>query len=46
MFSLEDLLGQEQGSAAVQQISQSAGLDQSTTISIIQNAQPTILGGL
>ena len=46
MFSLEDLLGQEKGSAAVQQISQSVGLDQSTTSSIIQNALPTILGGL
>ena len=46
MFSLEDLLGQEQGSAAVQQISETAGLDPSTTSSVIQTALPAILGGL
>lgn len=46
MFSLQDLLGQEQGSAAVDQISQTAGLDPSTTSSVIQTALPTILGGL
>lgn len=46
MFSLEDLLGQEQGSTAVQQISQTAGLDASTTSSVIQTALPAILGGL
>ena len=46
MFSLEDLLGQEQGSAAVGQISQTAGLDPSTTASVIQTALPAILGGL
>ena len=46
MFSLEDLLGQEQGSAAVGQISQTAGLDPSTTATVIQTALPAILGGL
>ena len=46
MFSLQDLLGQEQGSAAVEQISQTAGLDQSATNSVIQAALPAILGGL
>ena len=46
MFSLEDLLGQEQGRAAVDQISQTAGLDPSTTSSVIQTALPAILGGL
>ena len=46
MFSLEDLLGQEQGSAAVDQISQTAGLDPSTTSLLIKTAVPAILGGL
>ena len=46
MASLEDLLGQEQGSAAIDQISQTAGLDPSTTSSVIQTALPAILGGL
>ena len=46
MFSLENLLGEEQGSAAVEQISQTAGLDPSSTNSVIQTALPAILGGL
>jgi hypothetical protein len=46
MFSLKDLLGDQQGSAAVEQISQTAGLDPSTTTSVIQMALPAILGGL
>jgi hypothetical protein len=46
MFSLQDLLGQEQGNAAVDQIGQTAGLDPSTTSSVIQTALPAILGGL
>jgi len=46
MFSLEDLLGQEQGSTAVSQISQQVGTDQSAVGSVIQAALPAILGGL
>src|SRR6476619_4259571 len=46
MFSLENLLGEEQGSAAVEQISQTAGLDPSSTNSVIRTALPAILGGL
>ncbi|MEP6848834.1 MAG: DUF937 domain-containing protein [Acidobacteriota bacterium] len=46
MFSLEDLLGQEQGSAAVSQISQQVGTEPSTVSSVVQAALPAILGGL
>src|SRR5689334_418205 len=46
MNSLQELLGDEQGNAAVDQISQTAGLDSSTTSSVIQSALPAILGGL
>ena len=46
MNSLQELLGEEQGNAAVDQISQTAGLDSSTTNSVIQTALPAILGGL
>lgn len=46
MFSLQDLLGQQQGSEAVEQISQNVGADQSAVSSAIQMALPAILGGL
>lgn len=46
MISLENLLGEEQGNAAVNQISQTTGLDPSSTNSVIQTALPVILGGL
>jgi hypothetical protein len=46
MFSLQDLLGPQQGNAALDQISQTAGLDPTTTSSVIQTALPAILGGL
>ncbi len=46
MFSLEDLLGQQQGSQAVDQISQMLGANPTTTNSAIQMALPMILSGL
>ncbi len=46
MFSLEDLLGQQQGSDAVGQISQMLGANQSMTSSAIQLALPMILSGI
>lgn len=46
MFSLRDLLGEEQGSEAVQQISQTVGADQSAVSTAIQSALPMIVGGL
>jgi len=46
MFSLEDLLGQQQGNDAVGQISQMLGANQSMTSSAIQLALPMILSGL
>lgn len=46
MFSLEDLLGQEQGNQAVGQISQSLGANPTVTTSAIQMALPMILGAL
>jgi hypothetical protein len=46
MFSLEDLLGKEQGSRAVEQISQNLGANSSTVNSAIQMALPVILSGL
>lgn len=46
MFSLEDLLGQQQGSQAVDQISQQVGAQPSLVNSAIQMALPAILGGL
>ncbi len=46
MFSLEDLLGQQQGNQAVEQISQNLGANQSVVNSAIQMALPTILSGL
>lgn len=46
MFSLDDLLGQQQGSNALGQISNMLGADQSLTSTAIQMALPAILGGL
>lgn len=46
MFSLEDLLGQQQGSDAVSQISQMLGSNQTVTNTAIQMALPMILSGL
>lgn len=46
MFSLQDLLGQQQGSQAVDQISQQVGAQPSLVNSAIQMALPAILGGL
>jgi len=46
MFSLEDLLGQQQGNEAVNQISQTLGANPSVTTSAIQMALPMILSSL
>ena len=46
MFSLEDLLGQQQGNQAVDQISQNLGANPSVVNSAIQMALPAILSGL
>lgn len=46
MFSLEDLLGQQQGNQAVDQISNMLGANQTTTNTAIQMALPMILSGL
>ena len=46
MFSLEDLLGKQQGNQAVDQISQMLGSNQTATNSAIQMALPMILSGL
>lgn len=46
MFSLEDLLGREQGNSAVEQISQNIGSNPALVNSAIQMALPVIIGGL
>src|SRR5215207_1421113 len=46
MFSLQDLLGQQQGSEAVQEISNNVGAEPSAVNSAIQAALPMILGSL
>lgn len=46
MFSLQDLLGQQQGSQAIDRISQNLGADNSAVNSAIQMALPVILSGL
>lgn len=46
MFSLQDLLGQDQGNQAVDQISRNIGADNSAVSSAIQLALPMILNGL
>jgi len=46
MFSLEDLLGQQQGNQAVEQISQQVGANPTMTNTAIQMALPMILNSL
>jgi hypothetical protein len=46
MFSLEDLLGQQMGSGAVEQISQNLGTNPELVNSAIKMALPVIIGGL
>jgi hypothetical protein len=46
MFSLQDLLGQQQGNEAVDQISNTVGADSSMVNTAIQYALPAIIGGL
>ncbi len=46
MFSLQDLLGEQQGSQAVEQISQNVGAEPSMVSTAIQAALPMILNGL
>lgn len=46
MFSLQDLLGQQQGGEALEQISQNVGAEPSLVNSAIQMALPAILNGL
>ncbi len=46
MFSLQDLLGQEKGDQAVEQISQNVGADSSVVNTAIQAALPMLLNGL
>ncbi len=46
MFSLQDLLGAQQGTEAVDQISRNVGAEPSAVNSAIQAALPMILGGL
>lgn len=46
MFSLQDLLGQQQGGEAVSQISNQIGADQSSVNSAIQMALPMIVGAM
>ena len=46
MFSLQELLGQEQGDQAVDQISQNVGADQSMVSSAISAALPALINGL
>ena len=46
MFSLQDLLGQEQGTQALNEISQNVGADNSMVNSAIQMALPALINGL
>jgi hypothetical protein len=46
MFSLQDLLGAQQGNDAVDQISQSVGADNSMVNTAIQMALPALINGL
>ena len=46
MFSLQDLLGQQQGNEALQEISGNVGAEPSAVNTAIQAALPTILGSL
>lgn len=46
MFSLQDLLGQQQGNEAVEQISRNVGADSSLVNTAIQAALPALINGL
>lgn len=46
MFSLQDLLGQDQGSQAIDEISQNVGAEPSLVNTAIQMALPALIGGL
>jgi hypothetical protein len=46
MFSLQDLLGEQQGNAAVQEISSNVGAEPSMVNSAIQAALPMLINGL
>ncbi|CAN5684952.1 DUF937 domain-containing protein [soil metagenome] len=46
MLSLQDLLGQEKGTTALNEISNTVGADSSAVSSAIQMALPAIIGGL
>ena len=46
MFSLQDLIGPQQGNQALDQISQSVGADQSAVNTAIQMALPALINGL
>lgn len=46
MFSLQDLLGQQQGSQALNEISQNVGADNSMVNTAIQMALPALMSGL
>lgn len=46
MFSLQDLLGQEKGSQAVDEISQNVGAEPSSVSTAIQAALPMLINGL
>jgi hypothetical protein len=46
MFSLQDLLGQQQGAEAIDQISQNVGADHQSVNSAIQMALPMLINGL
>lgn len=46
MFSLQDLLGSEQGNQAIDQISQNVGVDNSMVSTAIQAALPALINGL
>jgi hypothetical protein len=46
MLSLQDLLGHEQGNAALNEISQNVGADQSSVSTAVQAALPMLINGL
>ena len=46
MFSLNDLLGQDQGDQALNQISQNVGAEPSAVSSVVQMALPALINGL
>ena len=46
MFSLNDLLGQDQGNQALDQISQNVGAEPSAVSSVVQMALPALINGL